>query len=207
VSSVRRGRGRPRPFGPSLSVPAVENSTANACGQATLRNRRPADGETARQPSEASARCCRGFANGRRPWRFFRPAHGTSGALSRIVLSQRLAGKVLHPSMRGKVGRIAGALLLLLSVAITTVAPRHAVAGSRSGVVMVSVQVVESCRIETSNAVDGNATDVRMRCNSKARPSLGLTTQSQMMAATGTVSVPYSQITTTENGKLLSIDF
>ena len=80
-------------------------------------------------------------------------------------------------------------------------------AESRSALVMVSVRVVESCRVETSNALDGSATDLRMRCNSKSHPSLGLATSSRAMAPVGTVSVPHSQIATSENGKTLSIDF
>jgi hypothetical protein len=82
-----------------------------------------------------------------------------------------------------------------------------AVAESRSALVMVSVRVVESCRVETSNALDGDATDLRMRCNSRSHPSLALATSSQAMAPVGTVSIPHSQIASSENGKTLSIEF
>jgi hypothetical protein len=125
--------------------------------------------------------------------------------LSSIVLTQALDG---NPGRtRGRTRRIAVALCFLASVGIATTFALPALAGSRSGVVTVSVQVVESCRIETSSTGDGIAADLRMRCNSKARPSLGATTQSQTMAPAGIVSVPYSQLATTENGKVLSINF
>jgi hypothetical protein len=49
--------------------------------------------------------------------------------------------------------------------------------------------------------------DLKMRCSSTARPSLGLVGGSQGMAAVGTVTLPHSQIATTENGKTLRIEF
>jgi hypothetical protein len=72
---------------------------------------------------------------------------------------------------------------------------------------MVSVRVVESCRVETGTALDSGSTDLKMRCNSKARPSVGLANNSQPVAPVGTVTLPHSQIATTENGKTLRIEF
>ena len=78
-------------------------------------------------------------------------------------------------------------------------------AGSRSALVFVSVQVVPSCRVETTNT--GEALDLKMRCTSTARPSVGLRSGSQVLAPVGSVTLPQSQIATTENGKTLSIEF
>jgi len=83
--------------------------------------------------------------------------------------------------------------------------PVHA--GSRSGLVLVSVQVVESCRIETKSALTGNTLDLHMRCSSTAHPSVGLVNASQNLAPVGTVTLAHSQIANTENGKTLNIDF
>jgi hypothetical protein len=94
-----------------------------------------------------------------------------------------------------------------MGVGIAALPTLSASAESRSALVMVSVRVVESCRVETSSALDGNSTDLKMRCNSKTHPSLGLTTNSQSVAPVGTVTVPHSQITTSENGKTLKIEF
>jgi hypothetical protein len=49
--------------------------------------------------------------------------------------------------------------------------------------------------------------DLKMRCSSTARPSLGLAGSSQIVAPVGTVTLPHSQIATTENGKTLNIEF
>jgi hypothetical protein len=80
-------------------------------------------------------------------------------------------------------------------------------AGSRSGLVLVSVQVVESCRVETKTSQDSAALDLKMRCSSTAHPSLGLLGSSRALAPVGSVTLPHSQIASTENGKTLTIDF
>ena len=100
-------------------------------------------------------------------------------------------------------------LLVALTLAITSASlfARDAAAGSASGIVTVSVQVVESCRVETSSGLDGYGMDVKMRCNSKSRPSLGLADGSQGVAPVGVTSLAHSQIATTANGKTLSIEF
>ena len=46
-----------------------------------------------------------------------------------------------------------------------------------------------------------------MRCSSTAHPSIGLLGSSQNLAPVGTVTLPHSQIATTENGKTLTIEF
>jgi hypothetical protein len=93
--------------------------------------------------------------------------------------------------------------------AISTVAllPGLARAEKRNAPVMVSVQVVESCRVETNNVISGTSVDVKMRCSSSARPNVGYASSSHALAPVGTVSVPHSQLATTENGPMLKIDF
>jgi hypothetical protein len=98
-------------------------------------------------------------------------------------------------------------LLGLLAIAAFAFISPLANAGSRSGLVLVSVQVVESCRIETKTAQDSTALDLKMRCSSTAHPSLGLLGSSQALAPVGTVTLPHSQIASTENGKTLNIEF
>ena len=80
-------------------------------------------------------------------------------------------------------------------------------ADSRSALVLVSVRVVESCRVETMTSETSGAVDLKMRCSSRARPSIGLAGNSQAVAPVGTTTFPHSQIATTENGKILTIDF
>jgi hypothetical protein len=109
----------------------------------------------------------------------------------------------------GKPGksRMLVAFLLTLGAATLTLVPHHAVAGSRTALVMVSVQVVASCRVENTTSQTGDAMDLKMRCSSTARPNLGLMNSSQIVAPVGTVTLPHSQIATTENGKTLAIEF
>ena len=90
------------------------------------------------------------------------------------------------------------------AVALLSVPAR---AGSRSSLVFVSVQVVASCRVENTTSQTRDAMDLKMRCSSTARPNLGLLSSSQIVAAVGTVTLPHSQIATTENGKTLNIEF
>ena len=80
-------------------------------------------------------------------------------------------------------------------------------AASRSSLVFVSVQVVSSCRVETMSSQTSDAMDLKMRCSSTARPSLALLGSSQALAPVGTVTLPHSQIASTENGKTLNIEF
>ena len=84
---------------------------------------------------------------------------------------------------------------------------RPALADSRSSLVFVSVQVVASCRIENTISQTSDAMDLKMRCSSTARPNIGLVGSSQAVAPVGTVTLPHSQIATTENGKTLNIQF
>ncbi len=95
---------------------------------------------------------------------------------------------------------------LIAAMALTMIS-FPAAAGNRSALVLVSVQVVESCRVETTASIDSSALDLKMRCSSTARPSLGLIGSSQALAPIGAITVPNSRIATTENGKTLNIDF
>lgn len=97
--------------------------------------------------------------------------------------------------------------MCLLAVAAFTSASRQATAGSRSALVLVSVQVVESCRVETVASQTSNALDLKMRCSPSAHPSVGLLGSSQSLAPVGTVTLRHSQIASSENGKTLTIEF
>jgi hypothetical protein len=97
--------------------------------------------------------------------------------------------------------------VLLIAVAAIVLLATPARAGSRSSLVFVSVQVVSSCRVENTASQTSGAMDLKMRCSSTARPSLGLAGTSQVVAPVGTTTVPHSQIATTENGKTLNIEF
>jgi hypothetical protein len=79
-----------------------------------------------------------------------------------------------------------------------------ATAGSRSALVFVSVQVVSSCRVETTTSQTSDTMDLKMRCSSTAHPSVGLAGSSLALAPVGTVTLPHSQIASTENGKTVS---
>jgi|GEM_PF-5503767 len=96
---------------------------------------------------------------------------------------------------------------MLLGFGLAALLPQTAAAGSRSSLVTVSVRVVESCRVEIGNGPQSNSADLRVRCSSTARPSLGLAGSSQAMAPVGSVTLPHSQIAATANGKTLSIQF
>jgi hypothetical protein len=105
-------------------------------------------------------------------------------------------------------GPIRGRLLVaFLAVFAIILLGAPAFAGSRSALVFVSVRVVESCRIENTTSQTSDAMDLKMRCSSTARPSVGLLHSSQVVAPVGTVTLPHSQIATTENGKTLNIEF
>lgn len=94
-----------------------------------------------------------------------------------------------------------------MAVAAVGLLATPASAGSRSSLVFVSVQVVASCRVENTTSQTSDSMDLKMRCSSTARPSLGLASASQVVAPVGTVTLPHSQIATTENGKTLNIEF
>lgn len=101
------------------------------------------------------------------------------------------------------------ASLILVSAAI----PRQAVAGSRSSLVFVSVQVVQTCRVDTVGSQTGKGVDLKMLCNSAARPNVGLAGQSTASPAkmattvTGARSVSTVSLTPTGDGQILRIDF
>jgi hypothetical protein len=114
-------------------------------------------------------------------------AHSTNNAICRSVRPWAL-----------------GLLAIGLGLAIPS---GKAFAGSKSALVTVSVQVVESCRVEANDNPSGAATDVSMRCNSKARPSLMLANSSLSVAPIDEVSVPRSALADTPNGKALTIEF
>lgn len=90
---------------------------------------------------------------------------------------------------------------------LLTIAPKSAEAGSSSSLVTVSVRVVESCRVEVAGSAQSDASDLRMRCSSTARPSLGLVGNSQSLAPVASMTLSHTQIAATENGKTLSIQF
>ena len=94
-----------------------------------------------------------------------------------------------------------------MAIGVLAVLVPQAHAGSRSSLVLVSVQVVASCRIENTTSQTSNAVDLKVRCGSTARPNIGLVGSTQVVAPVGTVTLPNSQIATTENGKTLNIDF
>jgi hypothetical protein len=98
-------------------------------------------------------------------------------------------------------------MVLLLAISAVALASRSARADKRSSVVVVSVQVVESCGVETHSSVAPNAVDLRVRCSSTARPALALVDSAHTMPAVTTVSVPHSQIAVSENGPTLNIEF
>lgn len=95
--------------------------------------------------------------------------------------------------------------LLLTISAVALAFPAQA--DKRSSVVMVSVQVVPACQVETSRGTVLSSVDVKMRCSSTARPTIGLAGTSQMVPAIVSLSVPQSQLVTTTNGPTLKIEF
>ena len=91
-----------------------------------------------------------------------------------------------------------------LLIPILGAAPAHA--EKRSAVVMVSVQVVESCRITAVSSQDGSV-NLNMRCSSTAHPAIGLPGGTQALSPVGTVALPSSRIATSPSGKTLAIEF
>jgi hypothetical protein len=98
-------------------------------------------------------------------------------------------------------------MVLLLAISAVALASRPVRADKRSSVVLVSVQVVESCRVETTGSLTANSVDLKMRCSSTARPNLGLIGAARVMPAVTAVSVPHSQIVASDNGPTLNIEF
>ncbi len=96
-------------------------------------------------------------------------------------------------------------LLLTISAVALAYSPAHA--DKRSSVVMVSVQVVSACRVETGSSTVAGAVDLKMRCSSAARPSIGLPGTTRTLPAIASVAVPQSQIAATANGPTLNIEF
>jgi hypothetical protein len=106
--------------------------------------------------------------------------------------------------------------LFVVMSAIAAMPSRVAIAGSRSSLVFVSVQVVESCRVDAVAAQAGNGVNLRMLCNSAAKPNVGLAGQSTAAPAqlsttvTGARSVSTVSLTPTGAGtdqQMLRIDF
>jgi hypothetical protein len=96
---------------------------------------------------------------------------------------------------------------LLLTISAVALASSSARADKRSAVVMVSVQVVPACRVETGTSTVSGSVDLKMRCSSTARPSIGLVGTSQLLPAVASLSVPQSQIAASTNGPTLNIEF
>jgi hypothetical protein len=100
--------------------------------------------------------------------------------------------------------------------ALVAVPSRIAVAGSRSSLVFVSVQVVQTCRVDAVGSQTGKGVDLRMLCNSASRPNVGLAGQSTAAPAqmsttvTGARAVSTVSLTPTQSGadqQVLRIDF
>ena len=116
-----------------------------------------------------------------------------------------------------KVARTCFGLALLVAVsAIVAMPSRIAVAGSRSSLVFVSIQVVSSCRVDAVGGRTGNGVDLKMLCNSAAKPNVGLAGQSTAAPAqlsttvTGARSVSTVSLAPTSAGtdqQMLRIDF
>jgi len=96
---------------------------------------------------------------------------------------------------------------LLLAISAVALASKPAQAESRSSLVMVSVQVVPSCRVETAGSTASDSVNLKMRCSSNARPSISLVGTSYTLPAISTLSVPHSQIAAAANGPTLNIEF
>jgi hypothetical protein len=96
---------------------------------------------------------------------------------------------------------------LLLTISAVVLASFPALADKRSSVVMVSVQVVPACRVETVASTVSDSVDLKMRCSPTARPSIGLVGTSRTLPAIASVSVPQTQIAATANGPTLNIEF
>lgn len=96
---------------------------------------------------------------------------------------------------------------LLLTISAVALASSPVQADKRSSVVMVSVQVVPSCRVEAVDSPASTSVDLKMHCSSSTRPSLGLAGTSRTLPAIANVSVPQSQIAVSANGPTLNIEF
>jgi hypothetical protein len=118
---------------------------------------------------------------------------------------------------RDKTAKTCAVLAFLVAAsAIVAIPARTATAGSRSSLVLVSVQVIQSCRVDAVGAQTGNGVDLRMLCNSAARPNVGLQGQSAAAPAqlsttvTGARSVSTVSLTPSGAGteqQMLRIDF
>jgi hypothetical protein len=98
-------------------------------------------------------------------------------------------------------------VFLLLTISAVVLASFPALADKRGSVVMVSVQVVPACRVETVRSTVSDAVDLKMRCSSTARPSIGRVGTSHTLPAIASLSVPQSQLAATANGPTLNIEF
>ncbi len=97
------------------------------------------------------------------------------------------------------------ALVLSLGFAVLGSVPARA--GSRSALVLVTARVVESCRVEVDTTADHGSADLKMRCNSRTRPLIGLANRSYGTEPVGAVTLPRSELAVTPDGKTLSINF
>ncbi|MGB8294842.1 MAG: hypothetical protein WCG85_05395 [Polyangia bacterium] len=105
----------------------------------------------------------------------------------------------------------------MAAVSVIVALPSRATfAGSHSSLVFVSVEVVQSCRIDAIGGQTGNGVDLKMLCNSAAKPNVGLSGQSTAAPAplsttvTGVRSVSTVSLTPTAAGtdqQMLRIDF
>ena len=109
--------------------------------------------------------------------------------------------------------------LASLALVSAVIPSRVAIAGSRSSLVFVSVQVVETCRVDAVGSQTGNGIDIKMLCHSAAKPNVWLEgnapASGQSTAAparmsttvTGARAVSTVSLTPTGDGQILHIDF
>jgi hypothetical protein len=102
---------------------------------------------------------------------------------------------------------------LVLLGTTAAVPSQVAFAGSRSSLVYVSVQVVQSCHVDAVGSQTGNGVDLNMLCNSAAKPTVRLegNAPAQMSTTvTGARAVSTVSLTPTGSGadqQMLRIDF
>jgi hypothetical protein len=97
---------------------------------------------------------------------------------------------------------LAGFLVVVGAIDLSS---RAALADKRSALLTVSVRVVESCRVETSDGA--NTVDLKLRCSSTARPSVSMADNAFKIAPVGTVSFPNRRAVTSVSGSTLTIEF
>jgi hypothetical protein len=123
----------------------------------------------------------------------------TVGVLTRFAATDTRSAKPRRTWLRG---------LSLLACLAGTLFSGAAFADSRGSLVFVSVQVVDSCRVNTSQS--GLGVDVNMRCTSAARPSVRMESPvgPAISDAGLTGSKPISSLSLARTGdQVLRIDF